>query len=91
MEATVRKIHRIVGIYLAGFLALQAITGLFIALATLLGIPRDSLWFSLVAGIHYDWNPVGSAYRLLLGAMATGQALGGVVIYLLMRSRLPKP
>ena len=90
MEATVRKIHRIVGVYLAGFLVLQAFTGLFIALASLLGTPRDSLWFSLVAGIHHDWNPVGSVYRILLGALATGQALGGVFIYLLMRARLSK-
>ena len=30
LEANIRKIHRTVGIYLVGFLALQAITGLFI-------------------------------------------------------------
>jgi hypothetical protein len=91
VEATVRRIHRTVGIYLAGFLALQAITGLFIALATLMGTPSDSLWFSIVAGIHHEWNPVGSAYRILLGALAAGQSLGGVFIYFLMRSRLHKP
>jgi hypothetical protein len=88
LEAPLRKIHRTVGIYLAAFLAIQAITGLFIALGTLLGTPRESLWFAVVAGIHHDWNPVGSACRILLGVVAAGQSLGGVILYLLVRARL---
>ena len=90
LEANVRKIHRTVGIYLVGFLALQALTGLFISLGTLMDTPRDTFWFAASAWIHHQWNPVGSVYRIVLGALATAQALGGVAIYLLMRSRLPK-
>jgi hypothetical protein len=90
LEATFRKIHRTVGLYLAVFLVIQAVTGLFIALATLLGTPPSTLWLAILAGIHHDWNPVGSAYRILLGALVAGQALGGLVIYLLMWSRLHK-
>jgi hypothetical protein len=90
LEANIRKIHRTVGIYLVGFLALQAITGLFIALGTLIGTPRESLWFAAMAWIHHEWNPVGNVYRILLGALVTGQGLGGLTIYLLMRSRLHK-
>ncbi|MFZ5449508.1 MAG: hypothetical protein ACOZFS_12800 [Thermodesulfobacteriota bacterium] len=90
LEANLRKIHRTVGIYLVGFLALQAITGLFISLWTLTDVAGDGLWFRLMAWIHHQWNPVGSVYRILLGALATGQALGGLAIYLLMRSRLHK-
>jgi hypothetical protein len=90
LEANIRKIHRTVGIYLVGFLALQAITGLFISLGTLMGTPGETFWFKAVAWIHHEWNPVGSVYRILLGALATGQGLGGLVIYLLMRSRLKK-
>lgn len=90
LEAYIRKIHRTAGIYLVGFLALQALSGLFIALGTLMDTPRDTLWFAALAWIHHEWNPVGSVYRILLGAMAVGQGLGGLVIYLLMRSRLNK-
>lgn len=90
LEANIRKIHRTVGIYLVGFLALQAITGLFISLGTLMDTPRETLWFAVMAWIHHEWNPVGSVYRILLGALVTGQGLGGLAIYLLMRSRLNK-
>jgi hypothetical protein len=91
LETELRKIHRTVGIYLVAFLALQALSGLFIALGTLTGVPRETLWFAIVAGFHHDWNPVGSAYRILLGAMVVGQGLGGVLIYLMIRARAPKP
>jgi hypothetical protein len=90
LEANIRKMHRTVGIYLVGFLALQALTGLFISLWTLTGSPRDGFWFTAMAWIHHGWNPVGSAYRILLGALAIGQGLGGLAIYLVMRSRLNK-
>jgi len=40
--------------------------------------------------IHYDWNPLGTAYRVLLGVMTAGQGLGGLCIYLLIRARLAK-
>jgi len=90
LEGNMRKIHRTVGIYLVGFLALQAITGLFIALGTLTGSPEDGNWFAVMAWIHQGWNPAGSVYRILLGALAAGQGLGGLAIYLLMRARLKK-
>ncbi len=90
VEATFRRIHRTVGIYLVWFLAVQAITGLFIALGTLSGASRDALWFAVVAGIHHDWNPIGSAYRVLLAVFLVGQGLGGAIIYYLMRARSRK-
>jgi hypothetical protein len=91
LEANVRKIHRTVGIYLVGFLALQLASGLFISLDTLMGTPGDSMWLGVMAWIHHGWNPVGSVYRILLGALALAQGLGGVIIYLLIRARLTKP
>ncbi len=90
LEANVRKIHRTMGIYLVGFLALQVITGLFISWGTLMDIPRDTFWFAAVAWIHHDWNPVGSVFRIVLGVLTIGQGLGGLAIYLLMRSRQKK-
>ncbi len=90
LEANIRRIHRTVGIYLVGFLALQALTGLFISLWTLMGAPGDGFWLTAMAWIHHEWNPAGSVYRILLGALAAGQGLGGLAIYLLMRPRLNK-
>lgn len=90
LEANFRKIHRTVGIYLAGFLVLQTLTGLFISLWTLTGAPGNDFWFRAMAWIHHGWNPMGNVYRILLGALATAQVLGGLTIYLLMRSRLRK-
>jgi succinate dehydrogenase/fumarate reductase cytochrome b subunit len=90
-EATARKIHRTVGVYLVGFLILQLTTGLFISLGTLMDTPRETFWFAAMAWIHHEGNPVGSVYRILLGALGVAQGLGGVVIYLLMRRRLAKP
>lgn len=90
LEANIRRIHRTVGVYLAGFLALQAITGLFISLWTLTGAAGNGFGFTAMTWIHHEWNPIGSVYRILLGALATGQGLGGLAIYLLMRSRLNK-
>jgi hypothetical protein len=90
LEATIRKIHRTAGIYVVGFLAIQTLTGLFIALGTLMGTSREPFWFAAMAWIHHNWDPVGSAYRILLGALVVGQGLGGVAIYLLMRARQKK-
>jgi hypothetical protein len=90
LEATFRKIHRTVGFYLVWFLGLQTLTGLLIALGTLSGASRDSWWFFLSAGWHHDWNPVGGVYRVILAVFTLGQGLGGLMIYLLMRSRLGK-
>jgi hypothetical protein len=86
LEATFRKIHRTFGLYLAGFWALQAVTGLLLALGTLSGA-RNAWWFAVMGGLHHDWNPVGSAYRVLLAVFTLGQAAGGIVIYLLIRAR----
>jgi RsiW-degrading membrane proteinase PrsW (M82 family) len=90
VEAGLRKIHRTFGIYLVGFLGLQAITGLFIALGTLASTPSDTWWFALAAAIHHEWNPIGSVYRVILAVFTAAQGIGGVIIYLLIRARQRK-
>ena len=87
LETSFRKIHRSFGIYLVGFLALQAVTGLFISLGTLASTPQDTWWFWLMAGPHHDWNPLGSVYRVLLGVSTLAQGVGGVIIYRMIRAR----
>ncbi|MCK9376766.1 MAG: hypothetical protein M0P73_11515 [Syntrophobacterales bacterium] len=91
LEANVRKIHRTMGVYLVGFLALQVITGLFVAWGTLMDTPGARFWFAAAAWIHHEWNPVGSVFRIVLGVLTIGQGLGGLAIYLLMRARQNKP
>jgi hypothetical protein len=90
LEANARKIHRTVGIYLVGFLVLQLVSGAVISWWSLTDAPRNNVWFNALSILHHDWNPVGSVYRVLLGVLATGQALGGLAIYLLMRARRQK-
>ncbi len=90
LEANVRKLHRTMGIYLVGFLALQVITGLFISWGTLTDTSRDLWWFAAAAWIHHEWNPVGSVFRIALAILIIGQGLGGLTIYLLMRARQKK-
>ncbi len=89
LEATFRRIHRTFGMYLVGFLALQAVTGLFLALGTL-SETMNTWWFALMGTIHHGWHTIGSAYRVLLAVLTLGQAAGGVIIYLLMRARQKK-
>jgi hypothetical protein len=91
LEEGFRKIHRTVGIYLAGFLALQALTGLFISLGTMASTSRDTWWFWLAAGMHHDWNPLGNLYRIILAVVTLAQGAGGVLIYLMIRARQRTP
>ena len=90
LEPGVRKVHRSVGIYLVAFLAIQALTGLLISMETLSGSDRTGLWSALVAGIHHDWNPVGSVFRIILGVFTALQGITGVIIFMLMRARTRK-
>lgn len=86
-EVAVRKVHRSTGIILVWFLALQAVTGLLLSLGELAGTPEGSLWFTIVAAIHHEWNPIGSIYRILLALVTALQGITGIIIFSLIRAR----
>ncbi len=86
-EGGLRKLHRSSGIILVWFLAIQAVTGLLLSLGWLLGTPDSSPWFSLMATLHHEWNPVGSIYRILLALLTAWQGITGIIIFSLIRAR----
>ncbi len=88
-EAAVRKFHRSNGIILVWFLALQAVTGLLLAIGALAG-SDGSPWFNVMATIHHEWNPIGSIYRILLALVTALQGITGIIIFSMIRARTSK-
>lgn len=89
-EVEVRKIHRTLGIIIVWFLAIQVLTGLLIALGALMGTPDEASWLSSVKAVHWDWNPLGSILRLVLGLATLAQGIGGIIIYRMIQARMAK-
>jgi hypothetical protein len=85
-EGKVRTIHYHLGIAYVWFLLLQVVPGLLMSLGMLLGATNSS-WYQALYAIHADWNPWGAAYRVILGIATVVQAILGITIYFLSRSR----
>jgi hypothetical protein len=85
-EGKVRTIHYHLGITYVWFLLLQVLPGLLMSLGMLLGA-TNSGWYQALYAIHADWNPWGAAYRVILGVATVVQAILGITIYFLSRSR----
>ncbi len=85
-EGKVRTIHYHLGIAYVGFLLLQVLPGLLMSLGMLLGA-TNSGWYQVLYTIHADWNPLGAAYRVILGLATVVQATLGITIYFLSRAR----
>jgi len=85
-EGKVRTIHYHLGITYVWFLLLQVLPGLLMSLGMLLGA-TNSGWYQGLYAIHADWNPWGAAYRVILGVATVVQAILGITIYFLSRSR----
>ncbi len=88
-EGKVRTIHYHLGILYVGFLLLQVLPGLLMSLGMLLGA-TNSGWYQDLYAIHADWNPLGAAYRVILGLATVVQATLGIIIYFLSRARFKK-
>ncbi len=88
-EGKVRTIHYHLGIAYVGFLLLQVLPGLLMSLGMLLGA-TNSGWYQVLYTIHADWNPLGAAYRVILGLATVVQATLGITIYFLSRARFKK-
>jgi hypothetical protein len=85
-EGKVRTIHYYLGISYVWFLLIQVLAGLLMSLGMLLGA-TNSGWYQGLFIIHADWNPLGAAYRVILGLATITQATLGIIIYFLSRSR----
>ncbi len=85
-EGKVRTIHYYLGISFVWFLLLQVLPGLLMSLGMLVA-GTDSRWYQVLYDIHANWNPVGAAYRVILGVATAAQAVLGITIFVLSRSR----
>ncbi|MFP4477051.1 MAG: hypothetical protein ACLFOY_15935 [Desulfatibacillaceae bacterium] len=74
---TLSKWHRNIGIVLAVFLLVQALTGLTMAVGHLFHLYYPA-W---IGSLHHEGGAVGSVYRIVLGLVAGVQVLLGVWIF----------
>ena len=89
-EVKMRKFHRYLGIIVVWFLAVQVLTGLILSSGDLGFDQSHSIFFKALGLIHFNWNPAGDVYRILLGLGALAQALTGIIIYFMIRTRSRK-
>ncbi|HEX9022798.1 MAG TPA: hypothetical protein VF799_03065 [Geobacteraceae bacterium] len=95
-EILLRKFHRSVGIIVAPFMVVQAISGLMLGFGLFRRpeagpVSRGSLDDFLVT-IHFKAGWLGDAYHLLLGIGIAWMALSGWLIYLRVKGRkAPSP
>jgi hypothetical protein len=89
-EVGVRKFHRLLGMIVVWFLALQALTGLGLATLGLVPGGDPSLLDSILGFLHVGWTPVGGIYRIILGLATLAQGISGIMIFSLIRSRTRK-
>ncbi|MDD2902006.1 MAG: hypothetical protein PHU44_06185 [Syntrophales bacterium] len=86
-EVKVRKFHRILGIIVVWFLLGQVLTGLILTIAHMGTDHSPISLFDLAGTLHFGWNPLGGAYRLVLALTIFAQAISGIIIYFLIRAR----
>jgi hypothetical protein len=90
-EATLRKMHRRLGIILALFVILQAASGFILSVYEL--APHGAygggppIWLRVVYTLHFGLGGVGSIYRILLGLGLMVMALSGSSIYFKIKQR----
>ncbi len=85
-ERSVRSVHHQLGIIIAWFLLVQVVAGLLLSLGTLTAA-SGATWFRALETIHTGWDPAGSVYRVLLGAVTVAQVILGIAIFFFGRAR----
>jgi uncharacterized iron-regulated membrane protein len=78
VEASLRKWHRWMGISLAVFIFLQALSGLVLNLEDLFEIAAVTGWSNV---LHRGGSDFGTVYRTLLGLGLIGMAVSGSLIF----------
>lgn len=82
----VRTLHRYLGISVACFLLIQALSGMLMAAARL-ALVEDSQALRPLSIVHAGLDPAGSIYRIALGLVVAAQVILGVAIFVGLRSR----
>ncbi len=83
-EASLRSWHRFLGIILALFIFVQAITGALISLQFALNFAEP---LEVLEGPHTGGGLAGNIYRMLLGLGLLFMAVTGAMIYFKIRAR----
>lgn len=87
-EPDVRVFHRRLGIVLVWFMIGQATSGALLSLGAWMGpIPYVH---NLMGLLHYNWDPLGTVYRLLLSLGFAVQGISGIIIFAMIRARRRK-
>jgi len=89
-EVGVRKFHRLLGIIVVWFLAVQVLTGLGLAALGLVPGGDPSRLDSFLSFLHFGWAPLGGIYRITLGLATLAQGISGIIIFFLIRARTRK-
>ena len=85
-EASMRKYHRVLGLVIFPFMAVQTVTGLLFSMQYLAIPPLFDL-SPEVRLLHYGYAAPGNVYRIVLSVAILVQAVLGVVIYQRIWSR----
>ena len=78
--AKARIVHRRLGIAVAFFLSIQAIAGMLMSGGRLASFDTSFI-YNVLYSIHAGWNPLGSIYRVALGAATALQAILGIMLF----------
>jgi uncharacterized iron-regulated membrane protein len=85
-EILLRKLHRFIGVAVAPFLVIQALSGLLLSFGLFrrgaAGPGPPGKWDEFLEIIHFKPGWVADTYHLLLGAGIAWMALSGWLIYL---------
>ena len=81
-EKSLRRMHRTVGIILALFILIQAVSGSIFSIEALFG-----KYWEIIHVIHYRFSQIGSIYRFILGMGIVWMSLSGIMIYMKIRAR----
>lgn len=83
-EAYLRKWHRTIGIFLAFFIFVQALSGAMMALEFAFNSPG---LLGDLTSLHYGGGWLGHLYRLILGVGLMGMAISGTLIFFKIQAR----
>ena len=82
-EPELRKWHRVTGLVIAFFAAVQVLTGIALSVADML----NDYWGGFIHDFHEGYGLIGNIYRIALGAGLVWMIVSGLQIYRSIRRR----
>jgi uncharacterized iron-regulated membrane protein len=82
-EPELRKWHRVTGLVIAFFAAVQVLTGIVLSVEDML----NEYWGGFIRDFHEGYGLIGNIYRIALGAALVWMIVSGMQIYRSIRQR----